>query len=117
IKSVPTAIPSRERLQYSIVNSTDNDAVVQLEWEKVRVSFPVKMSTDKQAEENISKTLGGVWSQYNSTARYYLDKKDYDKALEFANTSISLAGDKWFNQWVKAQALAGKGDTKGAYEW
>lgn len=117
IKVVPNDIPSRERLAYSIINFTDNDASIVLEWEKARVSFPVKVSTEKHAEENISKTLGGVWSQYNNTARYYLDKKDYDKALEYSNISIGLAGDKWFNQWVKAQALAGKGDTKGAYEW
>lgn len=117
IKAAPANIPLCERLAYSVVNFTDSDATVVLEWEKVSVSFKVNVSTEKQAEANIAKTLGGVWSQYNNTARYYLDRNQYDKALEYVNISISLADDKWFNQWVKAQALAGKGDTKGAYEW
>jgi hypothetical protein len=116
VKAVPTAIPSRERLQYSIVDATNEGATVVLEWEKVRVAIPVKVDTEKHAEENIAKGLGGVWGQYNNTARYYLDNKNYDKALEHANTASSLDNTQWFPQWVRAQALAGKGDMKGAYE-
>ncbi len=117
IKVIPTEAPMRERLAYSIINFNNDNATIQLEWEKIRVGFIVKTATDKQAEENISKVLGSNWYQYNNTARYYIDKGNYDKALEYANISINLSGEQWFNQWVKAQALAGKGDTKGAYEW
>lgn len=117
VQVTPVDIPTRERLAYSIVDFDNNRAIIRLEWEKKQVSFDVKVATDKQAEQNISKTLGGVWGQYNNTARYYLDNKNYDKALEYVNTSIDLAPNQWFNNWVKAQALAGKGDTKSAYDY
>jgi hypothetical protein len=116
IKTVPTTIPNRERLAYTITDFTDDMAVISMEWEKMRASFNVHMSTEKQAIENIDKATGSAWQTYNSAARYYLEKKDYEKAMGYANTSLSLS-DQWFNNWVKAQILAGKGMNGEAYAY
>ena len=116
IKSAPTSINNRERLAYMITDFNDDAATVSMEWEKVHVSFKVAFATDKQAIENIDKTTGSTWSIYNSAARYYFDKKDYDKALGYANQSLSLS-QQWFNNWMKAQILAAKGLTSEAYKF
>src|SRR5207237_1427973 len=50
----PAAAPMRERLAYLITNFTEDSASLDLEWEKVRVSLPIKMDTAKQALANIS---------------------------------------------------------------
>jgi len=116
IKSTPTVINNRERLAYSITDFSDDNATISLEWEKVRVSFKVSFATDKQAVENIDKTTGNTWSIYNSAARYYFDKKDYEKALNYANQSLGLS-QQWFNNWMKAQILFAKGLTNDAYKF
>lgn len=38
----PTKIPPRERLTFIISDATDESATIDLEWEKVRVSIPIK---------------------------------------------------------------------------
>lgn len=115
IKAAPSVIPHRERLAYSISDFNDDKATVSLEWEKVKVSFDIVLATAKQADENVDRSLGEIWRTYNNTARYYYDQKNYDKALTYINQSIA-ASNQWFNNWVKAQILAAKGDTKSAYE-
>jgi tetratricopeptide (TPR) repeat protein len=116
IKSMPKATEGRERLTYNFTDFNEESAIVNMEWEKVRVSFKVAVATGKQAAENIDKTLGATWMQYNNAARYYYDQKDYNKALEYSNMSLSLS-NQWFNNWVKAQVLAAKGMTKDAYAY
>jgi hypothetical protein len=110
----PTAIPLRERLAYAITNFTDDTASLDLEWEKLRVSLPIKMDTGKQALANIASTVDSAWSPMNSAARYMLDTKDFDKGLEYVEKSLSIK-ETWFNTWIKAQLLAGKGKFKEAY--
>jgi len=114
VKTNTVAIPNRERMVFLITDFNDDFATVSMEWEKVRASFTVVLGTSKQAVENIDKTLGNVWSTYNSAARYYYDHKDYDKALGYVNQSLSLS-DQWFNNWVKAQILSAKGMNAEAY--
>ncbi len=104
----PTAIPNRERLVYLVTNFTNETANIDLEWEKVRVTLPVKLKTADQAATNIKAAIDGAWQPMNSAARYALENKDYANALIYVDKSIA-AQETWFNTWVKAQILAGSG--------
>ncbi len=114
VKVKPTAVPHRERLAYSVVDFDNDKATIQMEWEKMRVSVPVKLHTAKQAEANLNR-LNNTWRDYNNAARYALETGNHDKALGYVNTSIQLT-DHWWNNWTKAQVLNGMGKNKEAYE-
>lgn len=105
-----------ERLTYTFSDFTNEMVNVNMLWENVKITFTVKVETDKQATENIDKATSGIWSIYNNSARYYYDKKEYDKALGYVNQSISNS-DQWFNNWVKAQILSAKGLNEEAYNF
>lgn len=109
----PQAIPSRERLAYLVSNFTNEAASIDLEWEKVRVTLPVKLKTAEQAAANIKALAENPSSQWTQAARYYLEEKDYPNALQFIEKSIALQ-ETWLNTWVKAQALAGQSKFKEA---
>lgn len=113
ISVAPVAIPNRERLAYSVTDFTSEKATISMEWEKVKVGFDVNCATTRQTVDAIEKATGATWQVYNNAARYYLDTKDFDKSIAYANQSIALS-NQWFNNWIKAQALAGKGDIQGA---
>ncbi|MBK7427753.1 MAG: DUF2911 domain-containing protein [Saprospiraceae bacterium] len=114
VKVKPTAVPHRERLAYSVVDFDNDKATIQMEWEKVRVSLPVKLNTTKQAEANLNR-LNNTWRDYNNAARYALEVGNHDKALGYVSTSIQLT-DHWWNNWTKAQVLNAMGKNKEAYE-
>jgi len=103
-----------ERLTFYFSDFTNEGTTVNFAWEKYKLSFNVKVETDKQASENIDKAVNGAWGIYNNAARYHLDRKEYDKALVYSNQSIALS-DQWFNNWVKAQILFAKGMNEEAY--
>jgi hypothetical protein len=109
----PTAVPMRERLAYAITNFTDDAASIDLEWEKLRVTLPVKLKTAEQAAANIKDATDNSWQPMNSAARYLMDNKDYAGAMDKVTASIA-ARETWFNTWTKAQILAGQGKYKDA---
>lgn len=116
IKVKPQEIPMKERLAYSVTDFNDASAMVNMEWEKVRVSFKVALGTDKQALESINNALTPSAGTYRTAARYMMEKKDYEKGIGYINQSIALAADKWYSHWVKAQILKAKGMNKEAYD-
>jgi hypothetical protein len=114
VKVQPKVIPSRERLAYVISDFTDDAASIDLEWEKLRVSLPVKLGTQAQSLANIKAMSDGAWGPFNSAARYMLETaKDYDAGLQLVDKSIA-AKEHWFNLWTKAQLLAAKNKYKDA---
>ena len=106
--------PFRERMTFLFSDFTDDKGSLDLEWDKLRVSIPIKVNTEEQALANIKKTLDGTWWTYAGAARYMAEtKKDYDTALKYIDQSISLK-EEWFNTWIKATIVAAKGNTKDA---
>ncbi len=110
----PKAIPPRERLAYLIADFTDDAASLDLEWEKLRASLPIKLGTQAQALANIKAATDGAWVPLNNAARYMLETaKDYDAGLQLVDKSLA-AKEHWFNVWTKAELLAAKGKRKEA---
>jgi Protein of unknown function (DUF2911) len=105
----PKTAPHRERLTFLFSDFTEDQGTLDLEWEKLRIRIPIKVHTDAQAKANIAKAIDGTWRTYANAARYVAEsEKDYDTALAYIDQSLSLKED-WFNVWIKATILAGKG--------
>jgi len=107
--------PHRERLLFLFNNTTESATSLDLEWEKVRVSIPIRAKTDEQVAANIKNVTEGAWRPWNTAARYMMEsKKDYDTGLKYVDQSLALR-EEWFNVWTKAQLYAAKGRYKDAY--
>src|SRR5262249_32105462 len=105
----PKSIPHREHLAFTFSNFDDTSASLELEWDKLRVTIPIKVDTDKQAANAVAGIEDNIWRMYNAAARYELDQhKDFDAGLRLVDKSIAAKED-WFNTWTKAQLLAAKG--------
>ncbi len=109
----PQPIPMRERLIYTFSNFTDTQGQLDLEWEKLRGSLPIKVKTDEQVAASIKGLESGGWSPWAQAARYELEKKNLDEGLKLVETSITIK-ETWFNDFVKAQLLAARGNIKEA---
>jgi len=110
----PKAAPMRERMTFLFSDFGDDKGLLDLEWEKLRLPIPIKVSTEAQAIANINKTLDNAWRMYAMSARYVADtKKDYDTALRYIDQSLALK-EEWFNLWIKATIVAAQGKRKDA---
>ena len=110
VTAVPRPVAHREFLSFDFSGVTEDAASLDLEWEKLRVSLPIKTFTAQQARQNIDRTLGSLWRVYANAARYMKDQKDYDAALKHIDQSLAMKED-WFNLWTKAEILAAKGES------
>ncbi len=107
----PEAIANRERLAYVVGDFNNEQANISLEWEKIRVSLPVKLGTDAQVASTLKALDNG--DQYLSAARYFVNNKDFDSASAWADKALKVK-ETPSGEWTKAQALAGKGKFKDA---
>jgi len=95
----------RERLTFVFSDFSDEQASLDLEWEKVRVSVPIRVHTREQILASI-KALDGTWRSYANLARYVIDtKKDYEAGLEYIDKSLALEENP-YNVGLKKALLA-----------
>jgi hypothetical protein len=109
----PQAIPLRDHLAYQVTSFDDDAASLDLEWEKVRVSLPIKLGTAAQALANIKAATEPQAQPLAQAASYFLETKAWAQGLQYVERSIALK-ETWGNLWVKARLLAGSGKYKDA---
>lgn len=106
----------RERMTFIISNTTYTSARVDLEWEKLRVSFDIGVNTDAHAMNEIEHTLNRVPGNYDGAARYTLRvDKHHEKGLAWINQAIEME-ENWYSYWIKAELLKSLGKNKEAYQ-
>jgi hypothetical protein len=112
----PVAIPEQERLGFAFPDFNNDQATLAIDWEKVRLPVVIKLATAKQSEVAIKGLEENPQSAWTQAARYELEQtKNYDAAIKLADKSIAIQ-ESWIADWTKAQALAAKGDKKGAVD-
>jgi len=100
----------KERMAFYLDATSDSTCSVTLRWDKVKLSFDVKASTNMMVQHNFDNMMG----TYASAANYYVDNKlDLTKAQQFAQMSINIK-ESFYNDYIMARVLQAKGDTKEA---
>jgi len=110
---------SRERLQFTFENTTNNSTDLVFAWGKHRFTVPIKTYTSKVVEENISAKLDEFDQQfrfYASGASYFLEEGQLKKALEMSTKSVELNETFW-NTHTHAKIYKELGMNKEAKQW
>lgn len=115
MKAMVKDVPHHERLAYYVSDFDEKKATISLAWDKKKVSFDVGLNTAEQAMANIDRSYSNGWRDYFNAARYLHSVGEYDAAMKQIDRSLAL-DENWFNVWVKAQILNGKGMNAEAYK-
>jgi tetratricopeptide (TPR) repeat protein len=117
-----TAQPAdfEERLEYRFENPTETSVTASLQWEKLRVSFPIAVDTNAVVLDSLKHQLRGLprftWQGWNQAAQWCVrNGVDLDQGLAWADQSIKMQAT-FGNLRTKAEILEKKGDTKAAQE-
>lgn len=114
VPATTSAIAHRERMLFVFGDTKDASTSLDLEWEKLKVSVPIAVETEKHARANIDAALGTSWRPHANAARWLAENtKDYAKALGHIDASLGIQS-VWYNNWIKADVLSRMGKTKEA---
>jgi tetratricopeptide (TPR) repeat protein len=111
----PKPSDMEERLEYRFENPTDDSVDVVMRWEKLAVSFPIKIDLNATVTASLQKQLRGLgrfgWQAWNQAAQWELQHNgDLAQGLKWADQSITT--QKTFaNLRTKAAILEKQGDT------
>jgi hypothetical protein len=107
-----------ESLTIYFSDVTTSSAVINISWEKIKISFPISINTDSLAFKNIKRAIADVksddWVVYAASANYAADNNVHiEEALNWIDKSIAIK-ETFYNYFVKAKLLEKKGEKKEA---
>jgi tetratricopeptide (TPR) repeat protein len=111
VKPVPTD-KSVEWLKYEFANQTPNSAEVQLQWEKMTISFKIEVDVNNMQVESFRRELrsnkGFNWEAWEQAAAFCAQNKtNLNEALSWADTatSVGFGGSQSFLPWSTKAAV------------
>jgi hypothetical protein len=110
----PQPTGARERMTFLFSDTTEAATRLDLEWDTLRVSVPIKVDTQAQVTAGIDAALADAWRPHYQAGRYLFESGgNLDTALQYLDTSIGIKST-WWNNWFRAQVLGKKGRTADA---
>lgn len=109
---------SVETFTIQIGNITNDDATLDILWERTKISVPFKVPTQEISMKSIQKVMAGpARSDYYSAAQYfYQSNQDLSQALTWINKAVEGAEAPFWYYRLKSLIQAKSGDKKGAVE-
>ncbi len=111
-------VDRRERMTFMFSKTTSDSTRLDMHWDRLRVSVPIKVDTEAQVAKNIERATGSAWLPGAQAANYLLGQGDLKGALAHVETSVGIKS-VWYNNWIHAQVLekmGNKADAKAAAE-
>jgi len=118
LTATPAPADFEESLEYRFENPTEESVTVVLQWEKLKVAFPLSVDTKAITLDSLRAQLRGLgrffWQPWNQAAQWSL-RSGYalDQGLAWADRSIGVQ-PTFQNLRTKAAFLEKKGDAKAA---
>lgn len=112
IKVKPVENPFTERMTFVFSDMTDNSTIVNLIWEKIKISFKVEVETQDLTLEKARKMID--WSTPFQAAQYCLNNNiNLEEALKWIEAS-TLVNENYWNLRIKARLFEKVGRKKEA---
>ena len=121
VKAAPSAAPFAERLTFTFANVETESADVVLAWDKVQVSFPIKVNAVAKALGQARQAVAGAkaddWMTPLRAAGFCIDNKvNLDEANAWLDKALA-ANEHYYVLLGKARLYNAKGDAKNALAW
>lgn len=114
VKAKPEAAPMLESLRIDFPTVSATEAVLAIEWEKLRVPVTIGVDVDGKLKKSLASAEASAWQSPLMAARYYFEqKKDRAEAWKWLDKSIASSRN-WANVSRKARFLAEEGKTAEA---
>ncbi|MCX6141156.1 MAG: DUF2911 domain-containing protein [Candidatus Kapabacteria bacterium] len=114
LKVKPTTLPEAvETFTISIGNISFSSCTIDLAWERVHVSVPVKANNQERLKTNIEKAINNPTIPYQQAATYYFEtNQNLDVALDYASKAAEKNPKGYWLFMMKARIAAklGKND-------
>lgn len=112
------AVQKTEKTETFTIDFTNiklDQATVQLSWDNTSVSFDIVADYDAALTKNIESAMARDARPYHQAAGYYYEnKKDLNKALEWANKAVEMNPTAYWSLMLKANIQYDLKDKKGA---
>jgi tetratricopeptide (TPR) repeat protein len=104
-----------ETFTIQFTNTKTTQITTEFTWENTKVSFDITVDIDEKLMKNIEAAMAQDKRPYHQSAQYYYDnKKDMNKALEWATKAFELNPSAYWSGLLKAKIQFELNDKKGA---